>query len=338
MSDALRRVTSSRFGFEGSGNPALAPIMAVSGTFVMGSPVEEIPPEQRRSPSESFYGGGSTTAVANPMMIRPVEYAVQETAPSQLANELQNAFRDARVITPDQLDNYADELVKIAQNLATRAIDVMVVPYRGGLTPNLHLQVMTFFKYPSLSLGFTAGSQERNHTNIEEELVFKLETFTDRRALTIGITDTAIRGDGSLKLAHILKTAKRHFAHQSWRVFFHLLHSPEKYPTPPLAKEISNLSTGDLIFEVDFHRVSSLLVEDWDAAIGLKAEWENGTCYYKTTTLGQVIVKLPDKSVAVLESPNLPVLINSFIAESVTNSMLTDPRLHLKHANENPPQ
>lgn len=221
----------------------------------------------------------------------------------------------------------------VARNLAERPIDLMIVPYRGGLTPSLHLQVMNKFQYPQLPLGFSAGSQERNRQSIEEELIWNLERFRERGQLLIGVIDTAIRGDSSLKLANILKSAKRHFEKQPWRVVFHLLHSDEKYSTPPLVKDIAKFNAASLGFEVELHKVPSLLVEDWDEGIGLRADWQNGICYYKTTTDGQVISKLPDGNVAVLHSNNMPTLIHSFIAIAETDSMLTNPTLTLKPDN-----
>jgi len=271
--------------------------------------------------------------VANPMLVQPVQYNILEAAPPELVYELKESFKDARIITREQIDSYADQLVAVASNLAERPIDLMIVPYRGGLTPSLHLQVMNKFKYPHFPLGFSRGSQERNRQSIEDELVWNLERFREREKLLIGIIDTAIRGDSSLKLADILNSAKRHFYKQQWRIVFHLLHSDEKYPTPPLVKGIANFNAERLWFEVELHKVASLLVEDWDEGIGLRAAWQNGICYYRTTTDGQVISKLPDGSVAVLHSNNLPVLIHSFIAHSVTDSMLTNPALSLKPNN-----
>lgn len=116
---------------------------------------------------------------------------------------------------------------------------------------------------------------------------------------------------------------------------FHLLHAEEneKYPIPPLALRIPSLSSGDLIFLLDFLQVPSLLVEDWDEALGLKAEWNNGVCFYKITTAGQLISKMPDGSVAVMGTDDLPKLVNSYIATFVTKTMLERPELKLKTDN-----
>jgi hypothetical protein len=315
-------MTNSIYVFDGNGNPTVTAVMATSGTFVMGYDVRQL--EQQAAPRSE---------VANPMMVQPAQYNILETTAPKLIYELKNAFKDARIITPEQIASYADQLVVVATNLAERPIDFMIVPYRGGLTPSLHLQVMNKFQYPHIPLGFSQGSQERNRQNIEDEVVWNLEQFRDRKHLLIGVIDAAIRGDSSLKLADVLKSAKRHFDKQRWKIVFHLLHSEEKYRTPPFVREIPNFNSDGIQFEVELHPVASLLVEDWDEGIGLRADWQNGICYYKATTDGQVISKLPDGNVAVLHSNNLPALIHSFIAHSVTDSMLTNPALTLKPNN-----
>ncbi len=270
--------------------------------------------------------------VANPMSTQPVTYSVRDSAPAQFCSELKEAYKVARIILPFALDGYADQLVLIGKTLAALPIDVMIVPFRGGLTPSLHLQVINKLSYPTLPLGFSAGSQSQNWKGIEDELVSRLECFRGRSSLVIGVIDAAVRGDSSLALAKIMRSVKEHFRGQPWRVVFHLLHSEEneKHPKPTLAAGIPGLSLDDVIFEVVLHKVPSLLVDDWDDGIGLKAEWENGICYYKRTSSGQVIAKQPDGSVAVLESPELPRLIDSMIGQSVTDSMLSDPTLKRK--------
>lgn len=292
--------------------------MATSGTFVMGHDVRPFPQPASRP------------EIANPMLVQQPQYQVLEATRPELIYELKESFKHARIITRQEIDSYADQLVAVASDLAERPINLMIVPYRGGLTPSLHLQVMNKFNYPHTPLGFSQGSQERNRQNIEDELVWNLEHFREHDQLLIGVIDTAVRGDGSLKLADILKSAKRHFDRKAWRIVFHLLHCDEKYLTPPLVNNISNFNGERIWFGVELHKVASLLVEDWDEGIGLRADWQNGICYYKTTTDGQVISRLPDGNVAVLHSNNLPLLIHSFIANSVTDSMLTNPTLTLK--------
>lgn len=329
---------NSIYIFESNSVPVVTAVMATSGTFVMHQPV---------TPISDYPGGYSSVAssynvhieVANPMTAQSVQYSVRDSAPAQFTSELKEAYKDARIILPQALDGYADQLVAIGKSLAMQPIDLMIVPFRGGLTPSLHLQVINKLSYPTLPLGFSAGSQPQNWKSIEDELVSNLEKFRGRGSLVIGVIDAAVRGDSALSLAKIMQSAKQHFCGQPWRVVFHLLHSEEneKHPKPALADGIPGLSINNLIFEVVLHKVPSLLVDDWDEGLGLRADWKNGVCYYKKTASGQVLAKQPDGSVAVLETAELPRLIDSMIAQSVTDSMLSDPSLQLKPSKEEKP-
>lgn len=326
-------VSNSLYIFESNSVPAVTAVMATSGTFVMNQPV---------TPLNEYPGGYSSAAssysvkveVANPMTTQPVQYTVRESAPAQFTYELKEAYKGARIISTEALDGYADQLVAIGKTLAAQPIDLMIVPFRGGLTPSLQLQVINKLSYPTLPLGFSAGSQPQNWKRIGDELVASLEKYRERSSLVIGVIDAAVRGDSSLSLANIMRELKAHFGGQPWRVVFHLLYSDEKYSTPFLANGIPGLSVDEIVFEVVLHKVPSLLVDDWNEGIGLRADWKNGVCYYKKTSSGHILAKQPDGSVAVLESPELPRLLDSPIAQSVTDSMLSDPNLRLKPNNE----
>ena len=307
-------MNSSLYIFEGDGQPTITAVMTASGTFVMGYEPTTLPDYSQVWPTTS--NASSAYEIANPMVVEQPQYKILDSAPEAFTYDLKAAFKDAEIISPTALQGYAERLTEVAMTLAKQPLDVLIVPYRGGLTPSLHLQVMNKQTYRCVPIGFTQGSKEKHWDRIGEELVWNLEAFRERDHLRIGVIDTAIRGDGSLGMANILKRIKSNFAKQPWEVAFHLLvGEDEKYAKPPLVDGIPGLSTGDLIFVVNLHSVPSLLVEDWNEGIGLKYEWKNGVCYYKATTAGQAICKMPDGNVAVLQSDNLPQVINSQIAQ-----------------------
>jgi hypothetical protein len=325
-------MNSSLYIFEGNGQPTITAVMTASGTFVMG--YEPTPLTNYNQVWPQVANTSSAYEIANPMVVDEPRYKVLDTAPEAFANDLKASFKHAEIITPTALKGYAERLTDVAMMLAQQPLDLLIVPYRGGLTPSLHLQVMNKQSYQCVPLGFTQGSNEKYWDKIGEELVWNLESFHERKELRIGIIDTAIRGNGSWSMANILKRIKSHFAKQFWEVGFHLLTGQdEKYSKPPLVEGIRGLSTGELIFVVKLHPVPSLLVEDWDEGIGLRYEWKNGVCYYKATTVGQVICRMPDGNVAVLQSNNLPQLINAQIASFTADAMMANPNLKLKSNN-----
>lgn len=323
-------MSNGLYRFDGDGQPTITAVLTASGTFIKGyepTPAPEYQP---------FWTPSNMTVqsyeIANPMLVQTPQYALVETAPESFVKDLKAAYEGARLITPEALEGYGKELIRIAERLAAEPINVMLVPYRGGLTPSLHLEVMNKLSYPSIRIGFSRGSHEANWDSIAEEVVAKLNPFKGLEAMHIGVIDAAISGDGSWGLANVLKRVKSHFGKEPWLVTFHLLHPEDEanYPFPEKACDILDLSDETVVFDVVLHSVPSLIVEDWNAAIGLKCKWRNGLCYYKTLTTGHVLSKNPDGSVSVLKSDNLPLVVNSLIAESITDSMLNDPKLKLK--------
>jgi hypothetical protein len=328
----MNAMNSSLYIFEGNGQPTITAVMTASGTFVMG--YEPTPLTNYKQVWPQVENTSSAYEIANPMVVEEPQYEVLDTAPESFAGELKASFKHAEIITPVALKGYAERLTEVAMMLAQQPLDLLIVPYRGGLTPSLHLQVMNKQSYQCVPLGFTQGSNEKYWDKIGEELVWNLEAFRERKGLRIGIIDTAIRGDGSWGMANILKRIKSHFGKRPWEVGFHLLTGEdEKYSKPPLVDGIPGLSSGELIFVANLHPVPSLLVEDWNEGIGLRYEWKNGVCYYKITTSGQVICKMPDGNVAVLQSDNLPQLINAQIASFTAAVMLANANLQLKPNN-----
>jgi hypothetical protein len=318
---------SQLYNFEPGANPLLTSVMVTSGSFVIDSPYRLYAPKDERTRIDIL----SAPEISNPMFPRAPEARIMERTTAEFIGELKEAHKDARVIDSRELAGYADRLVDIGKRLAREPIDLMIVPFRGGLTPSLQLQVMNQFHYPCLPVGFSAGSQEKHQKEIEEYLASRLDDYAWKSDLRIGVVDTAIRGDGSLSLAQILLGAKRRFERSRWLVNFHLLYAEDgKYEHPVKADGIPGLSTGEIIFALNRHPVPSLLVEDWDEGIGLRAVWENGICVYKRTAGGSVIAKQPDGKVLMYQSSELPRLIDSMLSNSVTEAIVSDPSLRQK--------
>ena len=269
--------------------------------------------------------------IANPMPVKETPFTIVDVAGKQWLAELQLAHKDAKVLQRQEVAAYANRLVETAKEFAVNPIDCLIVPYRGGLTPSMPLQVMNKLQYPTIPLGFSRGSDEKHWPAIRDELIERLGHYRDRPQLAIGVIDTAIRGDSALALAHVLRMTKEIFNQQKWTVTFHLLHATDRHKTPLLTWGIPGLSTGELVFDVRLHQVPSLLVDDWDEGLGLKVEWKEGRCIYKACASGQVIVQQSDESIAVIEAEALHRFITEDLSKAATEAITTDPSLRLKY-------
>jgi hypothetical protein len=58
----------------------------------------------------------------------------------------------------------------------------------------------------------------------------------------------------------------------------------------------------------------------------------NGECFYKPTADGTLLLRTNDNQVGVYRSPELYRFIDQLIADSASESMLSDPLLELKRS------
>lgn len=304
-------------------------VLMTSGTFAYNNPVLAPPVWSNTYPPFDLRMEYKAE-IANPMLVQPITYQVLDTATSKQLFELQDAYRGAEYFTQSDLDSYADVLVRIAKELSVRQIDIMLVPLRGGWKPSIQLQVMNKVGYPLFPFVFTAGSQGRFQKENIELITERLREFHGKAALRIGVIDAAISGHSAKALAELLLVIKREFAGQAWHVCFDLLYSDENrnQPYPAESDVIPGMSKADLTFERQLRLVPSLLVEDWDEGIGFSLN--NGQCIYKTTGNGTLLLRTNDNRVGVYRSSELARFIDHLIANSASESMLSDPLLELK--------
>jgi hypothetical protein len=264
------------------------------------------------------------------MLTLPITYQVLDTAGSNQLGELQDAYRGAEYFTQTDLDIYAGVLVEIAKELSVKPLDIMLVPLRGGWKPSIQLQVMNKVDYPLFPFAFTAGSQGRFRKENFDLLVEHLQALRGKPALQIGIIDAAISGHSAKTLAELIVEVKSAFRGQAWHVCFDLLYSDKStnHPFPRESDVIPDMSRGELTFERKPRLVPSLLVEDWDEGIGFSLN--DGQCIYKTTGDGTLLLRTNDNRVGVYRSPQLARFIDYLIANSASESMLSDPLLELK--------
>lgn len=305
-------------------------VLVTSGTFAYNKPILTPPVFSNVYPPFNLRLE-SQPEVANPMLARAVNYQMLDNAASNQLRELQGAYKDAEYFTQVDLDKYADVLVQIAKELSTKALDIMLVPLRGGWKPSIQLRVMNKNGYPLFPFAFTAGSQGRFRQENFDLLMDRLSEFHDKPTLQIGVIDAAISGHSAKALAELLRDIKAEFPKQAWHVCFDLLYSDKRsknYPFPRESDVIPDMSKGELTFERNPRLVPSLLVEDWDAGIGFSLN--NGQCVYKTTGDGTLLLRTNDNRVGVYRSSELSRFIDHLIANSNSESMLSDPLLKLK--------
>jgi hypothetical protein len=249
-----------------------------------------------------------------------------------MLRSLQEHYKYAKTISVEDVSSFAEQLVEIGKILVVREYDFVVFPLRGGLKPAIQLHVIGKESIPSCWLPFTSGSQRKNDEQVLAALTDFLRPFLHRESLKFAVVDTAISGYGSLALADILRDLNERTSNQAWQVDFHLLYSVtnKNWSFPERSLGIPAISRDRVKFALEHHRVDSLLVEDWNEAIGLEASWEGKTLVMKPTSDGQVILKETDGTVNVIESTELSTFIDVLISQKINASIAGDGSLSFK--------
>jgi len=143
----------------------------------------------------------------------------------------------------------------------------------------------------------------------------------------IQIVDTAIGGHGIVHLASLLRhvhDSKHQFRNQYWDVEAHLIHPPTA-PQNLDRMRSAGVSEAHYSMAVTLHQVDDLIVEDFDAAMGFKLEYDGTTWFAKPSIRpGRFLLKGGGAS-HLVNSENLYLTFTDFLSQSATENLLTDP-------------
>ncbi len=241
--------------------------------------------------------------------------------------------RDARVkgskpliVAEGDLTDYAATIVALAVLQLQQNPAFVLCPLRGGTMPTRLLHVLRG-SCAVHDVPYTHGASGEHDTIIAQALKTVLAGYAAPGApVVFWIVDTSKSGLGAWHLAELLQwTVQKHFATTHWFASFHLL--VEKRYSLRNHYAIRALSRERLIFDVVPHPIPSLLVEDRDAAIGIRIEYgRDEYSLQRVQGAGQVILRA-ERGETVLQSDDLAVLVNVLVGEAVNEAMRTDPQL-----------
>lgn len=240
--------------------------------------------------------------------------------------------KQGKLVRLQDITEYGDLLKRAAEWLQKFPCDGVVVPLRGGIKPFTQLDVLTQFKNTPCWLPFTQGANYLNRDQIRDILKKYIEPrMTDGSARFV-VIDTADSGHSSHALATILKELHSCFSSSTkWNVDFVLFFESEegRKPCPPLSRSIPTLNTDRLRFRVYACGTTSLLAEDWDEALGVKATWDsNGKPHIAVIpSKGRIVVQSHNGSLKEYETERLDQLVDELLATEVSDAVVTDAQL-----------
>lgn len=274
-----------------------------------------------------------TIELCNPMAVYRVPPRKSDEVPAHKGGLYLAGRPELVVVRRAALDDYATALVRIGKELQSVGYHNVVVPLRGGLKPWVQLDVITELKLNDCLLPFTQGANGIDKDQIRHHL----KAFTDVRPAVspyrLAVVDTANSGHSSNMLADIIKSIWSERADGSaWVADFYLLFA-ETIPRrsqPPKSREIEPKSTHGLTFRVYPHCVPDLIVEDWDAALGIKCLWRDGSKpgLEVVPSKGSMAVQEHDGRLHVIEADRLDRETDMLLGEAVSDAVRTEPGFH----------
>ncbi len=276
-----------------------------------------------------------TIEITNPMpRTYTVAAKVEEVGSDGADKYLFSTMKEGRLVRLQDITEYGELLKRAAEWLQKFPCDGVIVPLRGGVKPFTQLDVLTEFKHSPCWLPFTQGANYVNHEQIREILKQYVEPRMEDGPARLVVIDTADSGHSSHALATILKELHSGLpASTKWVVDFVLFFESEggKKPCPPLSRSIPTLNTDRLRFRVYACGTTSLLAEDWDEALGVRATWDsNGKPHIAVIpSKGRIIVQSCDDSLKEYETERLDQFVDELLANEVSDAVVTDE--HLRH-------
>jgi hypothetical protein len=247
----------------------------------------------------------------------------------QAAGRLLEHFNkgNSAYIKVNDINKYADELIKLAATIKSSQYDMLICPLRGALKPTSYLKTMNAIDTEVQWLPFTGASSGKNDKEIKgylKQIIGK--NLGDKELFTISIIDTAIEGYGINKLTDLLIQLREFFPDsQNWIIRFYIIH-PSTANTVRI-ESVQRKSTSNLQFIVHRSKVDSLLVEDWEPALGINIRFSGSSIEAKNgIQSGRIILKDND-SILVVDSDEMSKYVDVLIASKISEAMATHPDL-----------
>ena len=229
-------------------------------------------------------------------------------------------------IKRSDLTEYADQLIKLGIKLKSIPYDILLCPLRGALKPTNYLKTMNIIDSFNW-LPFTAASSGDYDRVIIKFLKSILEKYTPNADFfNISVIDTAIGGYGVSKLTDILIDLKKEYSVKSnWIVNYFLLYPPNA--DTHKIDSVTKKNKEDLKFIVNKFEVHNLIVEDWDAAIGLKVNFQENAFEIKNSIAEGRIILIDADTICVVDSNEMSKFVDTLFSSELSEAIQTHPGL-----------
>jgi hypothetical protein len=252
----------------------------------------------------------------------PIEPA-ERVDPPEVDSFMNQLKKDRHIyrIQREVLTGYASKLIEVARIIKESAFDIVFCPMRGARMPGLQADLVCQTE-PFSPFDGSDMAKEMNDNRILGDLRRLLSELPASEERKIGVLDTAIGGDSCYAMARLLRQLNEE-AKQKWIVTFHLIYGDGRFPSR--ATGAYSFQTHAFKVAIQYHQVSSLLIEDEPGMLGYSVNRGAGQSYivpYQQD--GQIVIYGKDGATLFRNAPLDETMI-SLVGKEMMDLILTMP-------------
>lgn len=223
---------------------------------------------------------------------------------------------------------YGKECIQGAKDLSLVHSHLRLGPLRGAARPCLLLDAMTAGSKKYTFFNYKAGCQPANAGRVKEDLYRILCDADPRDAIyRIQIVDTAIGGQGIRALRRYLrevKDAHARFRKQKWELDLRIFHGTGADTNVNNIRRVeTDSSSGDFVIKLRRYVVPDLIVERYDAALGVRIDKNAGQYRIRQSYEPGNFILESSQGFRLVRSDALVVTFDELFTNSITEEMLT---------------
>ena len=249
------------------------------------------------------------------------------TTPANVIRSLQIADH---VVTDSGMEDYARAMRDLVADFQASPCDCYLAPLRGARLPSLLVNIMTERQIVFEHFDYHHGCDRvrTGEPRLRREVTDILVRCDPQRSeYRLAVVDVVEGGYGMPALVDLLESIKNSVARlrsQQWTLDLRLLHAAD---LGTRLRDLLHRSTARFEVRTKFYRVADTIIEDFDDALGFALVAENDVSILKPCVRGGRFLYKSRNGVTVVESNDLNITIQDFVARKITDDLVSDPAL-----------
>lgn len=271
-------------------------------------------------------GGAAGYLIYNPAVLQYYRGSFAQEEVDARAAALITKSKKSPLIEQAELDAYGTTCVQLAKDLASVGAHLRLGPLRGAARPCLLMDVMASGSGDFTFFNFKEGSNGKNKGRVIADLLPILREFDPHEQLyRIQVVDTAVGGQGInalTKYLWALKEQHREFRKQRWELDYRIIHATDaRTNVANIMRAKGRARPGVFGIQLQRYVVPDLVVEDYEAALGLEITGDGGRFLVKQSYKPGRFVLKSDDGLRLVESKALVVTFDELFSKCITETL-----------------